>query len=110
MLGPRHRRLSQITLNETTKRYGDHTVLDHVTLTIAPGERVGVIGDNGSGKSMLLRLLAGRTHPDNGDLTVRAPGGIGYLPQTLEPVSGRAPVGTVEPSSRSPTTVPSSPV
>lgn len=95
MLGPRHRRLSQIALNEITKRYGDHTVFDHVSLTIAPGERVGVIGDNGSGKSTLLRLLAGRTHPDNGDLTVRTPGGIGYLPQTLEPVSGVAPVGTV---------------
>ncbi|OOC56186.1 MULTISPECIES: ribosomal protection-like ABC-F family protein [Nocardiopsis] len=75
---------SQLTLNEITKRYGDHTVLDRVTLTISPGDRVGVIGDNGSGKSTLLRLLAGEEAPSNGELTVRAPGGVGYLPQTLE--------------------------
>ncbi|MFE6305591.1 ribosomal protection-like ABC-F family protein [Nocardiopsis sp. NPDC057823] len=77
---------SQITLTGVAKHYGDHTVLDGVDLTIAPGERVGVIGDNGSGKSTLLRLLAGEEAPDNGEVLVAAPGGVGYLPQTLERV------------------------
>ncbi|GAA1098061.1 ribosomal protection-like ABC-F family protein [Nocardiopsis metallicus] len=95
MLDTRLQRRSQLALNQISKRYGDQTVLDRVSLTISPGERVGVIGDNGSGKSTLIRLLAGEEEPDNGELTVRAAGGVGYLPQTLERVSGGIPNGTV---------------
>ncbi|MEU7895499.1 ABC-F family ATP-binding cassette domain-containing protein [Nonomuraea sp. NPDC049152] len=65
-------------------RYAGRVVLDQVSFTVKPGEKVGVIGDNGSGKSTLLRLLAGRAKPTNGTITVSAPGGVGYLPQTLE--------------------------
>ncbi|MFV2195539.1 ribosomal protection-like ABC-F family protein [Nocardiopsis sp. LOL_012] len=86
---------SQTTLTRVTKRYGDHTVLDRADAAVGPGERVGVIGDNGSGKSTLLRLLAGAEEPDNGEVVVRAPGGVGYLPQTMEGVPGGVPSGTV---------------
>ncbi len=70
---------SQFTLNETTKRYDDHTVLDGATLAISPGDRVGVIGDNGSGKTTLLRVLTGDTVPDAGRVSVS--GRVGYLRQ-----------------------------
>ncbi|MGV9776547.1 ATP-binding cassette domain-containing protein, partial [Streptosporangium sp. NPDC003464] len=83
---------TQLVLSEVTKRYDDHVVLDRVSFTVKPGERVGVIGDNGSGKSTLLRLIAGRERPDNGAVTVTAPGGIGYLAQTLG-LPGDATVG-----------------
>ncbi|WP_051468197.1 TlrC/CarA/OleB/SrmB family ABC-F type ribosomal protection protein [Actinomadura oligospora] len=76
-------RTAQLTLRHVTKRYSDRVVLSDVELTVKPGEKVGVIGDNGTGKSTLLRLLAGREHADNGELTVVADGGVGYLPQTL---------------------------
>ncbi|MFD4431194.1 TlrC/CarA/OleB/SrmB family ABC-F type ribosomal protection protein [Nocardia sp. NPDC058497] len=75
---------AQLTLHDVTKRYGAITVLDTVSLSIAPGETVGVIGETGSGKSTLLRLLAGAEQPDDGSVIVSAPGGIGYLPQVLE--------------------------
>ncbi len=75
---------AQLALHDITKRYQDHAVLDRVGFTIRPGEKVGVIGDNGSGKSTLVKLIAGREQPDNGTLTVVAPGGVGYLAQTLE--------------------------
>jgi macrolide transport system ATP-binding/permease protein len=77
-------RHAQLTLVDITKRYADHLVLDRVTFTVKPGEKIGVVGDNGSGKSTLLRLLAAVEEPDNGDLTVASPGGIGYLPQQLD--------------------------
>ncbi|MGY4767088.1 TlrC/CarA/OleB/SrmB family ABC-F type ribosomal protection protein [Kribbella sp. CWNU-51] len=77
-------RTAQIALSGVTKRYADHVVLDRVELTIRPGEKVGVIGDNGVGKSTLLKLLAGVESPDNGEVRLVAPGGVGYLTQALE--------------------------
>ncbi|MEV0388633.1 ribosomal protection-like ABC-F family protein [Nonomuraea sp. NPDC050643] len=78
------RTVAQLALTEITKRYDTRVVLDRVSFTVRPGEKIGVIGDNGSGKSTLLRLMAGVERPDNGELTALAPGGIGYLPQSLE--------------------------
>ncbi|TXS41113.1 ABC-F type ribosomal protection protein [Streptomyces sp. uw30] len=74
---------AQLALTHITKRYGTRLVLDRASLTVKPGERVGVIGDNGSGKSTLLKLMAEVERPDNGELAVVAPGGVGYLPQSL---------------------------
>ncbi|MEU9123483.1 TlrC/CarA/OleB/SrmB family ABC-F type ribosomal protection protein [Streptomyces sp. NPDC048506] len=75
---------AQLALHDITKRYQDRVVLDRVGFTIKPGEKVGIIGDNGSGKSTLLKLIVGRERADNGAVTVVAPGGTGYLAQTLE--------------------------
>ncbi|MEW2356411.1 TlrC/CarA/OleB/SrmB family ABC-F type ribosomal protection protein [Spirillospora sp. NPDC029432] len=77
-------RTRQLALTEITKRYDEQVVLDRVSFTVKPGEKVGVIGDNGSGKSTLLKVIAGRVEPDGGEAAVVAPGGIGYLAQTLE--------------------------
>ncbi|MEW2125940.1 TlrC/CarA/OleB/SrmB family ABC-F type ribosomal protection protein [Streptomyces sp. NPDC058369] len=74
----------QLTLQNVTRRYDDHVVLDDVTFSIRPGERAGIIGDNGAGKSTLLRLIAGQDRADNGELTVVAPGGTGHLAQSID--------------------------
>jgi macrolide transport system ATP-binding/permease protein len=52
-----------------SRSYGDRRVLTDVSLTIAPGTRLGLIGENGAGKSTLLRILAGAESPDSGVLT-----------------------------------------
>lgn len=76
--------VAQLSVKDVTKSYGTRTVLDQVTFTVRPGEKAAVIGENGSGKSTLLRLLATTEAPDTGELTVRFPGGIGHLAQTLD--------------------------
>ncbi|WP_431046174.1 TlrC/CarA/OleB/SrmB family ABC-F type ribosomal protection protein [Streptomyces sp. P1-3] len=74
---------AQLSLQNVTRRYADRVVLDDVSFSLKPGEKAGVIGDNGAGKSTLLRLITGQDRADDGELTVIAPGGIGYLAQSL---------------------------
>jgi len=57
-----------ITLTNVQLAYGHHPLLDHADLAIAPNERIGLIGRNGAGKSSLLKVLDGRTTPDDGDV------------------------------------------
>ncbi|MFG3497367.1 ribosomal protection-like ABC-F family protein [Streptomyces sp. NPDC047928] len=76
--------VAQLSVKDVTKSYGTRTVLDHVSLTVRPGEKAAVIGENGSGKSTLLRLLAAAEAPDAGEITVDFPGGVGHLAQTLD--------------------------
>jgi ATP-binding cassette, subfamily F, member 3 len=59
-----------ITLREVTLRRGVKVVLDAASAVIQPGEKVGLVGRNGAGKSSLFSLLAGRLHADSGDAEV----------------------------------------
>jgi ATPase subunit of ABC transporter with duplicated ATPase domains len=65
-----------------SKSYAAVQVLDRVSLVVSPGDRVGIVGPNGIGKSTLLRVLAGVEEPDRGGV-VRS-GAVGYLPQEPE--------------------------
>jgi len=71
-----------LTATNVVVRYGLSTVLDGVTLSCAPGHRVGVVGPNGAGKTTLLRVLAGELTPESGRVTAAPPTlAVGYLPQ-----------------------------
>ena len=62
-----------VQLSAVSLAYGHVLLLDHADLVLEPGERVGLIGRNGTGKSSLLRLVEGSTEPDEGRVW-RAPG------------------------------------
>ncbi len=54
-----------------SKRYGAKALFENISLTISPGEGIGLIGPNGSGKSTLLEILSGRLKPDRGEVALR---------------------------------------
>ena len=70
-----------INATEITVRYNERAVLDAATLGIAEGDRIGLVGRNGCGKTTFLKILAGLQLADSGDLTRRRDLAISYLPQ-----------------------------
>src|SRR6266849_10731556 len=84
---------SMLQANHIKLSYGPRLVLDDVSFTVAPGEKAGLIGVNGAGKSSLLKIVAGLQDADGG--SVMLPRTYGYLSQDIaheDPVAGE---GTV---------------
>ena len=75
---------SLLSANELTLCYGRQQLLTGVTLAVAPGEKVGLVGRNGSGKTSLLKILAGASEADSGEISRRRGLRVGYLPQEFE--------------------------
>ena len=71
-----------IELQDLGKSFGEHEVLKHVTASVERGDRIGIIGANGTGKTTLLRVLCGESLPDAGDTAFAAGATCGYLEQT----------------------------
>src|SRR4051812_42804629 len=70
-----------VNLKDVAKGYAGRTVLSGVTLGLAEGDRVGVVGANGDGKSTLMALIAGAEEPDAGAVTRSGGVSIGVLGQ-----------------------------
>ncbi len=71
------------------KHFGGHTVLDGISFTVHPGERVALVGANGCGKTTLLRMLAGFDVPDAGQVVLGPHDSMGYLGQEGQLTPGR---------------------
>jgi ATP-binding cassette subfamily F protein uup len=69
---------------ELTIKYGIQTVLDGATLSVHEGDRIGLVGRNGCGKSTFLKIAAGVMTPDSGEFTRRRDLVTGYLPQIFD--------------------------
>lgn len=94
----------EIGMNKIVKNFGYKKILDGVSLEIMTGDRAAIVGRNGTGKTTLLKLIAGKEPPDSGEISIRRGASIGYLEQ-IPPL--RRPGVTVkevllEPFSRAP--------
>ncbi len=76
--------------------FGSRTVFDSLTFTIEEGERVGLVGVNGSGKSSLMKILARASEPDRGELQLRRGATVTYLPQEPTFPEGATVAGELE--------------
>ena len=70
-----------LNMESVRKTYGDRALLDHVSFYMKSGDRVGIVGVNGCGKSTFLRLAAGVESPDEGTVSYDPNVRLGYLPQ-----------------------------
>ncbi|MBT4814156.1 MAG: ABC-F family ATP-binding cassette domain-containing protein, partial [Lentisphaerae bacterium] len=74
-----------IQFNSVCKAFGTQQVLEDVTVTVHPGERVGIVGPNGAGKSTLFDLITDTSSPDKGSVLVPGELRLGYVRQQLNP-------------------------
>lgn len=73
-----------LSATNITHSFGDHTILQEVSISVEPGERIGVVGRNGCGKSTLLKILAGIIVPESGMVVPQRGTLVGYLHQDPE--------------------------
>jgi ATP-binding cassette subfamily F protein 3 len=78
-----------VTLERLSAGYGERVVLEGVSLSVSPGDRLGILGRNGAGKSTLMRVLAGELEPRAGTRTAAPDLGCGFFAQLeLEQLDG----------------------
>ncbi len=84
------------TLRNVRKAHGDKVVLDNVTLSFLHGAKIGVVGPNGTGKSSLLKIMAGLDQPNNGDAILDPEATVGMLQQEPPLTEGRTVLENVQ--------------
>ncbi len=72
-----------MVVTDLTKSFGERTLFSHIDLEVAGGERIALLGDNGTGKSTFLKILMEEEAPDSGSVYFGPSIRIGYLPQII---------------------------
>ena len=84
------------TLRNVRKAHGDKVVLDNVTLSFLHGAKIGIVGPNGTGKSTLLKIMAGLEHANNGDAILDPGATVGMLQQEPPLTEGKTVLENVQ--------------
>ena len=79
-----------ISLSNLSKQYGRQVLFVDASFQLNPGDKVGLVGPNGSGKTTIFRMLVGEEQPDDGDVSVPRRATIGYFRQDVEDMAGRS--------------------
>src|SRR5450755_1894837 len=78
-----------IALSGINKQYGRQILFVDASFQLNTGEKIGLVGPNGSGKTTIFRLITGEEHTDDGDVSVPRKLSIGYFKQEIDEMSGR---------------------
>ena len=72
-----------INLNNISIVFPEKTLFENLNWRVPRGSRIGLVGNNGTGKTTLFRVISGKFHPDKGEITTPKNQKIGYLPQDI---------------------------
>src|SRR5579872_3420302 len=79
-----------ISFSHISKQYGRQLLFVDASFQLNPGEKVGLVGPNGSGKTTVFRMIVGEEQPDDGEVSVPKKLTLGYFRQDVEEMSGRS--------------------
>src|SRR5215831_14925383 len=79
-----------VSFTKISKQYGKQILFVDASFQLNPGEKVGLVGPNGSGKTTIFRMIVGEESPDEGDVSVPKKLTIGYFKQDVEEMRGRS--------------------
>ncbi len=84
-----------LQLSNITKHFGEQVLLEGASVFFNPGDRVALIGPNGSGKTTIFRIITGEEHQDSGDIVVDGKARIKFLPQEIDSIRGKTVIDEV---------------
>ena len=79
-----------IAFSNLSKQYGKQVLFVDASFQLNPGDKVGLVGPNGSGKTTVFRMIVGEESPDAGEISIPKRMSIGYFRQDIEEMSGRS--------------------